>query len=432
VEDIKTLPGAEYSEPVSATAYVVNADYPYGAHIDCEILGVEAEDSSVAEVSFEDDMLYVKGLKTGTTQARLIYAGPDGEEGEYAFTITVADAVYYVLIEDSYDEYEMLIGDQADLKVSVYRYAKDDEGTDYTELDDDEIDVVWEMESEDEDVPATDFTLTPEGNAATLLVTGGAGPAENTQSVVVRARVYLKGTDEEIGSEEIAHSHVAWADFLVVEDTLPEGELKVGESFTITPCVLKKKELSGGEKSTERETKARFGLFFDPSQFRVTDQNGQEVEPAETDDDDRLVEAQADGVVYTVTRLSTDDIDIELVAQWPGREGDDEYYQRTASKTFYLGSLDGDEPNEPGSHEETSPQGGSGKGQENAASSSTGKSGKNASSSKASKSGKTSGTAKKPATGDPSDVMLLILLMTASAAVCLAAAGSLKKKAGAR
>ena len=325
VEDIKTLPGAEYSEPVSATAYVVNADYPYGDHIDCEILGVEAEDSSVAEVSFEDDMLYVKGLKTGTTQARLIYAGPDGEEGEYAFTITVADAVYYVLIEDSYDEYEMLIGDQADLKVSVYRYAKDDEGTDYTELDDDEIDVVWEMESEDEDVPATDFTLNPEGNAATLFVTGGAGPEEDTQSVVVRARVYLKGTDEEIGSEEIEHCHVAWADFLVVEDTLPEGELKEGESFTITPCVLKKKELGGGEKSTERETKARFGLFFDPSQFRVTDQNGQEVEPAETDDDDRLVEAQADGVVYTVTRLSTDDIDIELMAQWPGREGDDEF-----------------------------------------------------------------------------------------------------------
>ena len=269
VEDIKTVPGAEYSESASVTAYVVNADYPMGESIDCEILGVNIDDPAIADVSFEDGMINVKGIKTGTTQAHLIYTGPDGEEGKYDFTVTVADAVYYVYIEDSYDEYEMLIGDQADLKVSVYCYAKDDDGTDYTELD----------------------------------VTGGAGPEEDTQSVVVRARVYLKGTDEEIGSEEIAHSHVAWADFLVVEDTLPEGELKVGESFTITPCVLKKKELSGGEKSTERETKARFGLFFDPSQFRVTDQNGQEVEPAETDDDDRLVEAQADGVVYTVTRL---------------------------------------------------------------------------------------------------------------------------------
>lgn len=431
VEDIKTVPGAEYSEYVSATAYVVNADYPMGESIDCEILRVNIDDAAIADVSFEDGMINVKGIKKGTTQAHLIYAGPDGEEGKYDFTVTVADAVYYVYIEDSYDEYEMLIGDQADLKVSVYRYAKDDEGTDYTELDDDEIDVVWEMESEDEDVPATDFTLTPEGSAATLLVTGGAGPEEDTQSVVVRARVYLKGTDEEIGSEEIAHSHVAWADFLVAEDTLPEGELKVGESFTITPCVLKKKELDGGEKSTERETKALFGLYFDPSQVRVTDQNGQEVEPAETDDDDRLLEGQADGVVYTVTRLSTDDIEIELTAQWPGREGDDEYYQRTASKTFYLGSLDEDEPNEPGSHEETSPQGGSGKDKGNSKPSSTGKSGKTSSSSKSaktSKTTKTSRTGKKTATGDTSDSMLWILLMTASAAACLTAAGFRRKR----
>ena len=106
--------------------------------------------------------------------------------------------------------------------------------------------------------------------------------------------------------------------------------------------------------------------------------------------------------------------------------------QKTASKTFYLGSLDGDEPNEPGSHEETSPQGGSGKDKGTLVPSSAGKSGKTSTSSKSAKTNKTtktSRTGKKTATGDTSDAMLWILLMTATAAACAAAAGSLRKRA---
>ena len=367
-------------------------------------------------------------MKTGRTGAYIIYARPDGEEGLCGFTVTVADVFYDVYIDDSCAENEMLTGDRADLKAVAGRYT--DAG--YTELGDDEIDVVWQTEPEDEEVPASDFTLLTDGSSATLIVTGGADPEEAIQAVLVRAHVYLKGTDEEIGSDEIRHSHVPSATVLVVKDTLPDDALEEGESFTITPSVIRRKEL-GSEVSEEREDRARFGLEFDPSQVRVTDQNGQEVEPAEMDDDDRLVESQADGVVYTVTRLTTEYIEISLTAVWPDGDGSDASCQRMAWKIFYLDSLEEDEPGEPSGDDEISPQGGSGSGRdkETAVPSTAGKSGKATSSSKAAKTNrttKTSGTAKKTATGDASDAMLWILLMTASAFLCAAAAGSLRKK----
>ena len=57
---------------------------------------------------------------------------------------------------------------------------------------------------------------------------------------------------------------------------------KVGRSFTITPCVLKRKELGGGGKIIgKREVKSPFRSCLRSLQVRVTDQNGQEVEPAE-------------------------------------------------------------------------------------------------------------------------------------------------------
>ncbi|MBR7045396.1 MAG: hypothetical protein IKI23_07030 [Lachnospiraceae bacterium] len=432
VDSVNLLPGEKYSEPVSVTAYVVNMEYPEGEEIDCEIMGAEAEDPSIAEVSFEDGMLYVKGIKTGTTQAYLKYIGPDGEEGQCPFTVTVAEAIYYVYIDDSYEEYPMLNGDRADLKVSVYRYAKEGDDTDFTELDDDEIEVVWQLESADEGIPVTDFTLETDGSAATLYVTGEVDIEEETQTALVRARVYLKGTDEEIGSGEIEHYHLRSGDFLIVEDTLPDDELEVGESFTITPCVLRRQETGDGEVSTKREERAYFGLIFDPAQVRVTDQNGQEVEPAEDGDYYGLVDCQSDGTVYTVTRLSAENIEVSLAAIWPEVEGADLDFATVNWKKFYLGSLDEDEPNEPESGNETSPQGGSGKDKSNSTPASTGKSGKASSSSKSAKTGgttKTSRTARKTATGDPSDAMLWIILMTATAAACAAAAGSLRKRA---
>jgi hypothetical protein len=221
---------------------------------------------------------------------------------------------------------------------------------------------------------------------------------------------------------------------LTVKDTLPEDRdrLEVGESFTLTPSVTRRKETRDGEIVSTHEERARFGLDFDPTQVRVRDQDGREIDPAQTDDDYYLIGGQEDGVVYTVTRLSREEIYIGVMAVWPGEEGQDTGYQMNDWQFYQMRSLDEDEPDDPGYNEETSPQGGSGKGQENAASSSTGKSGKNASSSKTAKTAKASGASKKTATGDTSDAMLWILLMTASAAVCLAAAGSLKKKAGAR
>jgi hypothetical protein len=432
VDNVKVLPGEEHTEEASVTATIQNMDYPYGESINCEIMGAEAEDPSIAEVSFEDGMLYVKGIKTGTTQAYLKYIGPDGEEGQCPFTVTVAEAIYYVYIDDSYEEYPMLNGDRADLKVSVYRYAKEGDDTDLTELDDDEIEVVWQLESADEGIPVTDFTLETDGSAATLYVTGEADIEEETQTALVRARVYLKGTDEEIGSGEIEHYHPRSGDFLIVEDTLPDDELEVGESFTITPCVLRRQETGDGEVSTKREERAYFGLIFDPAQVRVTDQNGQEVEPAEDGDYYGLVDCQSDGTVYTVTRLSAENIEVSLAAIWPEVEGADLDFATVNWKKFYLGSLDEDEPNEPESGNETSPQGGSGKDKSNSTPASTGKSGKASSSSKSAKTGgttKTSRTARKTATGDTSDAMLWILLMTATAAACAAAAGSLRKRA---
>ena len=433
VDNVKVLPGEEYTESVSVTADVVNVDYPDGEHINCEILGAEAEDPSVAEVSFEDDMLYVKGLKTGTTQAYLNYIGPDGEEGQCPFTVTVAEAFYYVNLEDSYEDYPMLYGDRADLKVSVYRNAKEGDDTDYTELDDDEIEVVWLLESEDEDIPLTDFKLETDGSSATLYVTGEADLEEETQTALVRALVYLKGTGEEIGSAEIEHYHAWSGDFLTIEDTLPDDELEVGESFTITPYVLRRQEMGNGEVSTKREERAYFGLVFDPSQIRVTDQDGREIEPAEDGDYYGLVDCQEDGIVYTVTRLSAENIEICLEAIWPEVEGADLDFATVNGKYFYLGSLYEDEPNEPESDSETSPQGGSGKDKGTLVPSSAGKSGKTSTSSKSAKTNKTtktSRTGKKTATGDNSDTMLWILLMAASAAACLAAAGSLRKRAG--
>jgi hypothetical protein len=164
----------------------------------------------------------------------------------------------------------------------------------------------------------------------------------------------------------------------------------------------------------------------------VTDQNGQEVEPAEDGDYYGLVDCQSDGTVYTVTRLSAENIEVSLAAIWPEVEGADLDFATVNWKKFYLGSLDEDEPNEPESGNETSPQGGSGKDKSNSTPASTGKSGKASSSSKSAKTGgttKTSRTARKTATGDTSDAMLWILLMTATAAACAAAAGSLRKRA---
>ena len=428
VYDVNVLVGEEHSESVSASAFIVDVENPHGLYIECEILGADAEDPSIAEVYYEDGMVYVTGRKPGTTQGYFTCLDPDGQEVQCSFTITVAEVFYYIYLEDSYEAYEMLTGDQADLKVKAYRYAKDGDDTDYTELDDDEIEVVWQMESEIEDTPATDFTLETDGSAATLRVTGEADVEEGTQIVLVRASVYLKETGEEIGSEEVSHHHVRQEDFLIVEDTLPEDFLEVGESFTIDPGVIRRKELGGGKVSSERLENALFGLVFDSSQVRITDQNGQEVEPADVGEDHYLLDGQADGVVYTVTRLSEGYIEITLEANWAGtmEEG------RIARKYYYLGSLYEDEPNEPESGNETSPQGGSGKDKGNSTPASTGKSGKASSSSKSAKTGgttKTSKTARKTATGDTSDAMRWILLMTATAAACAAAAGSLRKRA---
>lgn len=437
VDSVNLLPGEEFSEPVSVTAYVVNMEYPEGEEIDCEILGAEAEDPSVAEVSFEDGLLYVTGLKTGTTRAYLTYEDPDGEEGQYEFTVTVADVFYIIFLEDSHDEYEMLSGDKADLKVSVSCHAKEGDEAGFTDLDDDEIDVVWQMESETGEAAPADFTLLADGTAATLLVTGDADPEEEAPGVVVRAVVYLKETGEELGSEETYHSHAASAETLVAEDTLPDNVLEVGESFTITPSVIKRKE-QGGKVSEEREVRARFGLAFDPSQVRVTDQNGQEVEPSEDFEEFDYEDGMADGIVYTVTRLTTEYTEVTLEAAWPHIDEEGAAYYTMGMKSFYLGSLDEDEPNEPGSDDELSPQGGSATDKGNAVPSSTGKAGKASSSSKSAKTNraaktnkttKTTRTAGKTATGDPSDAMLWILLMTATAAACAAAAGSLRKRA---
>lgn len=435
VEDVSVLPGDEYTEYVNVTADIWNAEHPVRDFFDCEILGAEAEDPSMAEIYVEEDMLCVKGIKTGTTRAYLIYRDPDGEEGKCPFTVKVKDVIYYVYLDDSYNEFEMLKGDRAEMKVTVTRAVMDGEETVYTDLEEDAFDVVWKMESHEEgSTPPEDFTLETDGSRAVLTVTGDVDPEEGSSEAAVVATVYLKGTEEEIGSEESVHIHERSMQILTVKDTLPEDRdrLEVGESFTLTPCVTRRKETGDGEILSTHEDRARFGLYFDPSQVRVMDQDGREVAPAQIDDDYYLIDGQEDGVVYTVTRLSREEIYIGVTAARPGEEGQDTVYPLIDSKFYYLGSLDEDEPDDPGNKEETDPQEGSGKDQENAASSSTGKSGKNASSSKTAKTAKASGASKKTATGDASDAMLLILLMTASASVCLAAAGSLKKKAGAR
>ena len=431
VEDVSVLPGDLHSEYAAVTAYIRNAEYrPYGEFLDCEILGVETDDPSVAEVYLEEDMLCVKGIKTGTTQAYLIYRDPDGEEGRCPFTVKVKDVIYYVYLDDSYEEYEMLMGDRAQLQVTVTRAVMEGEEPVYTDMEEEDIKVVWKLESEDEEsAPPEDFSLETDGVRAVLTVTGNLDPEQGYSSALVTAAVYLKGSEEELGTGDSSHIHVASEQFFTVEDTLSGDPVEEGESFTLTPTVTRRKETASGEPVSTREKRARFGLVFDPSQVRVVDQNGREIAPAQIDDDYYLTGGQEDGVVYTVTRLTRDLIEIDVTAVWPGEEGQDTGYQKNSWKFLYLNYLDEDEPAGPGSQEVTDPQEGSGRDQGNAASSSTGKSGKNASSSKASKSGRTSGTAKKPATGDPSDTMLWILLMTASAAVCLAGAGSLKKKA---
>ncbi len=443
LEEVKLLPGEEEYEEPSITADVRNMEYPYGETLDCEILGAKAEDPSVAEVRFEEGRVYVKGLKTGTTQALITYEGPDGEEGQSSFTVTVQDVIYYVDMEDSYEDFDMLTGDSSNLKVHAYRYAKDGDDNVTVELEEDEIDVVWELEPEDEEIPVTDFTLKENGTAAVLRVEGSGVSGENAQTAVVRATVYLKETGEEIGSFETEHRHSPAEDFLMADNTMPEdGLVEKGESFTISPRVVRREELSGGGVSEERVEEARFGLLFDPAKVRVTDQNGKEVKPAETDEDDYLVGGEADGTVYTVTRLSGDFAEIILTAVWPGGDDDDPDYRRSGWKYFDLGSLEEEEPGEPENGQETSSQEGSGRDKGNTPSSSSGKSGKTTSSSGKTKTSgttktKTSGTTKtsrtgkavnKTRTGDESGAGVFLLLMAVSLACCAAAAGSMKKK----
>ena len=435
VEEVSVLPGDLHSEYAAVTAYIRNAEYrPYGEFLDCEILGVETDDPSVAEVYLEEDMLCVKGIKTGTTQAYLIYRDPDGEEGKCPFTVKVKDVIYYVYLDDSYNAFEMLKGDRAEMKVTVTRAVMDGEEPVYTDLEEDAFDVVWKMESHEEgSTPPEDFTLETDGVRAVLTVTGDVDPEEGSSEAAVTATAYLKGTEEAIGSAESVHLHERSMQLFTVEESLPEDHdrLEVGESFTLTPSVTRRKETGDGEIVSTHEDRARFGLDFDPTQVRVRDQDGREIDPAQTDDDYYLIGGQEDGVVYTVTRLSREEIQIGVTAVWPGEEGQDTGYQMNDWQFYQVRSLDEDEPDDPGYNEETSPQGGSGKDKGNSKPSSTGKSGKTSSSSKSaktSKTTKTSRTGKKTATGDTSDSMLWILLMTASAAACLTAAGFRRKR----
>ena len=117
----------------------------------------------------------------------------------------MADALHYVLLEDGYDEYEMLSGDPGRSEgLCLPFHAKDGEGTGYTDLDDDEIDVVWEMESERMKRCCGRFH--PAGTAALPLPfwsPEGRVPKKMPRALWSEPVFYLKGTGEEIGSEEI-------------------------------------------------------------------------------------------------------------------------------------------------------------------------------------------------------------------------------------
>jgi hypothetical protein len=342
---------------------------------------------------------------------------------QYPFDITVSEVLYDVYLEDSFEELEMLTGDKADLKVRVYR--KDISG--YTEVDDGELEVSWYLESGDGKEPPADFYLEADGTSATLSVI----EESRGKDARVVAVVFLKETGSEIGREDVLHHHPEASENFIAADTLPDGDVKVGESFTITPYVLKRQETEDGKTVSWHEKEAVVGLFFDPASVRVTDQYGKEVEPAVEDEEGFIWSGQEDGIVYTVTRLTGERISITAAGAWPSSDDSwSETYQRYGWKYYYLGSLEEDETVSP--EGPSVPGGQSGQGEKTASvgkdTSSKGNSGSKASSSKTGKTAKTVKTSRKTATGDESDRRLWLLLAASSLLACMQAALALRKK----
>lgn len=428
LEDLRILPGEESEEMPSVTVFLQNMAHPLGYYLDAEILGAGVEDPSVAEVSFADGMLETEGRKTGTTKAWLTYRHPDGDVRQWPFTITVAEALYDVYYEESFEDYMMLLGDRSEIRLQVLLTTEDD----YREMEDDELDVLWEMKALNPEEEADDFALDGDGTSAVLSVVSEAVPGVEKQ-VLVTAHVFLKGSQEEIGTFSTEHGHIDAEKFFTAEDTMPEDHIvEVGESFTITPCVLIRREAGNGETTSEHDEKAFFVLDFDPSQVCVTDQNGREVEPEQTDTDFMPTEGQEDGTVYTVKRLAEEDIEITLMGAWADVEAEDMEYPRYGFKHFYLGTLeeeeeDDDDDDDPESAAETTPKDSSGTDRSGSASSES-KAGADSSSSSQSKASGRTGVSKKPDTGDEADAGIWLLLAAASLASCMAAAGSLRRK----
>lgn len=418
VDDVSVLEGGEHSEDVSVWLNVQNEEHPSGDSIDCEVVGAGVEDSSVAEADCKDGVLTVKGIKSGTTKGWISYIHPDGDMRQYPFDITVSEVLYDVYLEDSFEELEMLAGDKADLKIKVYR----EDNLDYTEVDDGELEVHWYLEDGDSEEPPADFYLEADGTSATLSVIEESGGDVDVKVIAV---VFLKETGSEIGTAQVLHSHPQSSETFIAEDTLPDGDVEVGDSFTITPYVLKRQETGDGKTISWHEKEAVVGLFFDPDSVRVTDQYGREVEPAEEDEEGFIWAGQEDGVVYTVTRLTEEEISITAAGAWPGSDDSmSESYQRYSWTYFYLGSLKEEE----NSDTEDQPVSGGQSGQEEKPASAGKDASSKGNSGRAETSSKTGKTSGKTATGDMSDWKLWSLLAASSLLVCIQAAGALRKK----
>ena len=428
IDDLVMLPGEENILEPSAELFVRNVEYPEGKYMDAEILGAGAEDASVARVSWERDELIIEAGKAGTTAAWLLCRTPEGKEEKCPFTVTVSEARYEVCLEDSFEDYEMVAGDRADLSLEVTMETVED----CLELEEDDLEIRWEIRALDGEDDTDDFSLVPDGKKAVLSVTGKTDPGYEKQ-VLVTAHVYLKGSDTEIGSDSTEHSHVDLHCSFKCDSSLEDETVEVGESFTIKPYVLKRKELEEGETSTEKEERAVYGLVFDPAMVRVTDRSGREIEPSELDDEEVLIDGLEGDVVYTVTRLSKEEIEIAAAARWPGEQED---FPCSAVRYLYLDPLeegdaaeDPDDPDDPDAPWEPEMTGDSGAViDKNISGAAAGRDTASRASSKTAASSGSSPAARRPVTGDGSHAAFWVLLAAASLSAAAGAACQKKKQ----
>ncbi len=324
--DRNLLPGWEQWVITDQRVYVENGKYPFGEHLDRWVTDVEVEDEEGEDVVIieakEDDGWRLRAKNMGVSKVTVTYTDWDDSEGHTeVFRLYVGGEVYGVDVWTDSGSKMVLKGGTVTMSAQASLETYDAADNRYHSASEEELAGItydWNLEIHQDNAReelGDAITVTPDAADPRKAVVSFEGvPEEWPEGIDVNVVVTI--SDE---GEEVAENNY-WLrmdnQYLELWPTRIDGDIDVGESFTLTPELREYPGASGEEYDVLTGDQIEFeSEIYDEDAYEIKD-NG-------------------DGT-FTVTRRRAYDCSFRIVAYDEGeRAADREYWFNRKDYNFH-------------------------------------------------------------------------------------------------